>query len=87
MLTLGFLIVIEALVLIAAPVCKNKPYNQAKEMAVQFSNVAFEYENSIVQAGSYLKCKINGKDWTATKMIPDIYPSEIVQIQGTNCMR
>ncbi len=53
-------------------------------MAIPFSNVEFKYENSIVQAGSYLKCKIDGKDWTATKMIPDMYPSEIVQIQGSN---
>lgn len=33
---------------------------------------------------SYLKAKIDGKDWTATKVSPDEYVSEILQMQGRN---
>jgi len=32
----------------------------------------------------YLTVQVNGKSWKATKMVPDKYVSEILQIAGTN---
>lgn len=72
---------IHVFILLSEPM-KNRTYNKlrSKDSGI----VVFQSENSIVQSGSYLKCKINGKDWAATTMMPDKYVSEIVQIQGSN---
>lgn len=35
-----------------------------------------------VQEGSFIKAKVNGKDWSATKITPDKYVSEILQVMG-----
>ena len=39
---------------------------------------------SPIQDTAYIKCTISSKPWNATKVIPDKYVSEIVQLQGTD---